>query len=89
MRIDPDKYCSVIYYKDDDVNSSTPKTTAAHYNMQYYSSSHTYEGQQQHFLTKDSFMIDYRDLLVEGAQKLFTNLQKMLVGECINEYVSR
>ena len=94
IRKDPDKYGPVIYYNDDTNTSSIPSTTspiAAYYNRQYYPS-YMYRGREQHqqqdYLTKDSFKQDRLDVLKEESEKLFTSLEKMLVEEAIDQYVS-
>jgi hypothetical protein len=96
MRKDPDKYGPLIYYNDDNnVSSIPPQTTispiAAYYNRPSYPSSYTNsQGQQdqQDYLTEDSFKQGYIDMLREEAEKLFTSLEKMLLDEVIDQYVS-
>jgi hypothetical protein len=85
----------LIYYNDDDNNafSIPPSHTAAFYNRLSYSS-YTYGGgvqqeQQQNYLTKDSFKQGYMDMLNEESEKLFTSLEKMLLDEVIDQYVSK
>ena len=65
---------------------------AAYYNREYYPSSYTYiqgQQQQQNYLIKDSLKQGYIDMLREEAEKLFTSLEKMLVDEAIDKYVSK
>jgi arginine utilization protein RocB len=89
------RYGPLIYYNDDSNNAfSIPPTTispvAAYYNREYYPSSYTFsQAQQQNYLTKDSFKQSYMDMLREEAEKLFTSLEKMLVDEVIDQYVSK
>jgi hypothetical protein len=45
--------------------------------------------QQQYYLTNNSFKQGYIDMLNEESEKLFTSLEKMLVDEVIDQYVSR
>jgi uncharacterized protein (UPF0147 family) len=95
IRKDPDRYGHLIYFNDDNNAFSVPPTIspiAAYYNREYYPSSYTYsQGQQdqQDYLTKDSFKLGYMDMLIEEAEKLFTSLEKILVDEVIEEYVSK
>jgi hypothetical protein len=92
IRKDPDKY-GPLYYNDDNNNAfSIPPPishVAAYYNREYYPSSYTYSQGQQHYLTKDSFKQGYIDMLNEESEKLFTSLEKMLVGEVIDQYISK
>jgi hypothetical protein len=58
-----------------------------------YSWSYIYQGgaqqQQQNCLTKDSFKHAYINMLKEEAEKLFTSLEKMMVDEVIDQYLSK
>ncbi|MBV9178832.1 MAG: hypothetical protein JO297_17535 [Nitrososphaeraceae archaeon] len=91
IRMDPDKYCPLIYYNDDaNVFSVQPTISpiAAYYNR----SSYTFKGAQEHqqnYLTKDSFKHGYIEMLIEEAEKLFTGLEKMLIDEVIYQYMSK
>jgi hypothetical protein len=54
-------------------------------------SSYTYTGegeQQEYYLAKDSFKQAHIDMLKEETEKLFTSLEKMLIDESIDHYVS-
>jgi len=97
IREDPDRHAPLIYYNDDSNNafSISPAISpiAAYYNRDYYPSSHTYsqgqQGQQNYYLTKESFEQGYIDILKEKSEKLFTTLERMLVDEVIDHYVSK
>jgi hypothetical protein len=92
-RMDPDKYGPLIHYNDDNNTFSiTPQTTISPIAAYYNRSSYTYseaQQQQQNYLTKDSFKQACIDMLNEQSEKLFTSLEKMLVDEVIDQYVSR
>jgi 4-alpha-glucanotransferase len=93
MREDPDKYGPLIYYNDNNASSITTTSTstiAEYYNRQYYTS-YTYGGgqQQQHYASKDSFRQAYIHMLSEEPEKLFNSLEKILVDEVIDQYLSK
>jgi hypothetical protein len=71
--------------------TTTISPIAAYYNREYDPSSYTdSQGQQQqHYLTKDSFKQGYMDMLREESEKLFTGLEKTLIDEVIDQYVSK
>jgi hypothetical protein len=90
IRMDPDKYGPLIYCNDDSDNTPpSASPIAAYYNRQYYYPSYTCSGQQQCYLTKDSFKQAYIDMLRKQSEKLFTSLEKMLIDEVIDQYVSK
>jgi hypothetical protein len=55
----------------------------------YNRSSYTDSQEQQNYLIKDSFKQGYIDMLREEAEKLFTSLEKMLIDEVIDQYISK
>jgi hypothetical protein len=75
MRKDPDKYSRLLYY------NNTPSN--ADYNSQDYDT-FSYGQQQQQYPSQA-----YTDMLLEEAEKLFTNLEKMLTDEVIDQYASK
>ena len=92
MRANPDGFTSLIYYNDNNNTSTATSIMAEYYNRQYYSSSFTYGGQQQqphHYLTKDSFMKDYKDLILNEAERFLTSLENQIADEAVDENVSR
>jgi hypothetical protein len=71
---------------------SIPPATISPIAAYYNRSSYTFEGaqlQQQNYLTKDSFKQARIDMLNEESEKLFSGLEKMLVDEVIDQYVSK
>jgi hypothetical protein len=91
IRMDPDKYAPLIYYNDGNELSIPPPTIspiAAYYNRSSYTYSEAQQ-QEQNYFTKDSFKQGCIDMLNEESEKLFIGLEKMLVNEVIDQYVSR
>jgi hypothetical protein len=79
MRMDPDKYSSIIYYNPSTIGYGNP----------FYEPSYIHGQQNQQYLSLDSFFDAYKTTLLDESEKLYKNLVRERVNSIIANYISK
>jgi hypothetical protein len=87
MRSDPDKYTSLIYY--DDNKSLSSLTTRDNKNQQQHHYPLYMQRRSHSSPYYDYDIEDCKAILLDEAEKLYTNMAKKIVCELVNEIISK